>query len=564
MRPLLAVDGDSFAHRAFHALPRSFRRDDGGPANALVGFMSMLLRLWQAERPRAVVVGWDTLWVADLPQRAARDLPVGPRVRPGDPRPARAAARARLLDRDRLWQGGRVRGRRLPRRRRGCRASPRRRRRSSRPPIATRSSSPATDVTILQPVRGVSELQRIGPAEVRERYGVEPAPGDATSSRCAAIRRTRFPAPAASARRRPRRSSRRTRSGSDDRCRALRRRGRRSSASSAASRRSTRRRRCPTLPDLEPDWAAGAASGRGARRGAPRSAAAGGLTIEPVSHPAHGAPPSDRAITITRDARSGCVRLLERLRPELEGGRASRDAIERAHDPDYVARIAAISEECWLDGDTIGQPTTWEAARLAAGCAIRAVELGGFALVRPPGTTRSPTARWASASSATPSIAARHAQAELGVERVAIVDWDVHHGNGTEAIVRGDDIDPVRLAPPVAVLPRHAAARARATPRSSTFRWRQVRATRDYADAFRELVEPAVAHSIPELLIVSAGFDAHADDPLAGCASPRTGSARWPRAAPSSRRKSRPCSKAATTSTRCRALVEAALEGFSS
>ena len=57
MRPLLAVDGDSFAHRAFHALPRSFRRDDGGPANALTGFMSMLLRLWQAEQPRAVVVG---------------------------------------------------------------------------------------------------------------------------------------------------------------------------------------------------------------------------------------------------------------------------------------------------------------------------------------------------------------------------------------------------------------------------------------------------------------------------------------------------------------------------
>ena len=61
MRPLLAVDGDSFAHRAFHALPRSLRRDDGGPANTLIGFMSMLVRLWQAERPRAVVVAWDTL-----------------------------------------------------------------------------------------------------------------------------------------------------------------------------------------------------------------------------------------------------------------------------------------------------------------------------------------------------------------------------------------------------------------------------------------------------------------------------------------------------------------------
>ncbi len=62
MKPaLLAVDGDSFAHRAYHAIPKTIRRGDGGPANALFGFSSMLLRLWQAERPRAVVIGWDTL-----------------------------------------------------------------------------------------------------------------------------------------------------------------------------------------------------------------------------------------------------------------------------------------------------------------------------------------------------------------------------------------------------------------------------------------------------------------------------------------------------------------------
>ena len=62
--PLLVVDGDSFAHRAFHALPRSIRRADGRPGNLLTGFTSMLVRLWEAERPRAVVVGWDTLFVA--------------------------------------------------------------------------------------------------------------------------------------------------------------------------------------------------------------------------------------------------------------------------------------------------------------------------------------------------------------------------------------------------------------------------------------------------------------------------------------------------------------------
>jgi DNA polymerase I len=59
--PLLVVDGDSFTHRAYHALPKSMRREDGRPANALVGFTNMLLRLWQDERPRAVLVAWDRL-----------------------------------------------------------------------------------------------------------------------------------------------------------------------------------------------------------------------------------------------------------------------------------------------------------------------------------------------------------------------------------------------------------------------------------------------------------------------------------------------------------------------
>lgn len=61
MRPLLVVDGDSFAHRAYHALPKTMRRADGGPGNALIGFTGMFLRLWQDTRPRTVLVGWDSL-----------------------------------------------------------------------------------------------------------------------------------------------------------------------------------------------------------------------------------------------------------------------------------------------------------------------------------------------------------------------------------------------------------------------------------------------------------------------------------------------------------------------
>src|SRR5690348_8698326 len=60
-RPLLVIDGDSFAHRSYHALPKTIRRDRGRPAGAILGFANMLLRLYQAERPRAVLVAWDTL-----------------------------------------------------------------------------------------------------------------------------------------------------------------------------------------------------------------------------------------------------------------------------------------------------------------------------------------------------------------------------------------------------------------------------------------------------------------------------------------------------------------------
>src|SRR5436189_3150457 len=60
-RPLLAIDGDSLAHRAYPALPKSIRGAGGRPVNALVGFANFLLRLWDAEQPRAVLVGWDSL-----------------------------------------------------------------------------------------------------------------------------------------------------------------------------------------------------------------------------------------------------------------------------------------------------------------------------------------------------------------------------------------------------------------------------------------------------------------------------------------------------------------------
>jgi DNA polymerase I len=60
-RPLLVIDGDSFAHRSYHALPKTIRRSDGKAAAAIVGFANFLLRFYADERPRAVIVGWDSL-----------------------------------------------------------------------------------------------------------------------------------------------------------------------------------------------------------------------------------------------------------------------------------------------------------------------------------------------------------------------------------------------------------------------------------------------------------------------------------------------------------------------
>ena len=172
--PLLVVDGDSFAHRAFHALPRSIRRADGGPGNLLTGFTSMLVRLWQAERPRAVVVGWDTLFV---PTYRHELLPGYQAGREFDPELLEQLDLAPAL----LAAGGIVCGK-AP----GFEADDflgaavaAERARGGTALVATSDRDAfqlvADDVTVLQPVRGVSELARIGPTEVRERYGVEPA-----------------------------------------------------------------------------------------------------------------------------------------------------------------------------------------------------------------------------------------------------------------------------------------------------------------------------------------------------------------------------------------------------
>ena len=168
--PLLAVDGDSFAHRAYHGMPKTNRRSGGRPDGAVTGFGMMLLRLWETERPAVVVVGWDSLgsptyrneefpsyqsgreFDADLLEQLDL-LPELPRAL------GFASAKAPGYEADDFLAAAAA---------------------STDGPVLVATSDrdayqlAGDRVTILQPTKAGEPPARIGPAEVRERYGVDP------------------------------------------------------------------------------------------------------------------------------------------------------------------------------------------------------------------------------------------------------------------------------------------------------------------------------------------------------------------------------------------------------
>ena len=172
-RPLLAIDGDSFAHRSYHALPKTIRRDRGRPAGAILGFANRLLQLYRAERPRAVLVGWDTLEAETFRHEAFAGYQSGREIDDDlveqlDLIPQFVAACGFANARQAGYEADVFL----------AAAAAAEERRGGTVLVATGDRDAfqlaSERTTILFPVRA-GEMARIGPAEVRARYGVEPA-----------------------------------------------------------------------------------------------------------------------------------------------------------------------------------------------------------------------------------------------------------------------------------------------------------------------------------------------------------------------------------------------------
>jgi acetoin utilization deacetylase AcuC-like enzyme len=221
-------------------------------------------------------------------------------------------------------------------------------------------------------------------------------------------------------------------------------------------------------------------------------------------HPTFGHPEAPERLAV----------LLEAFPDYVSCEPASEEDVLRCHSASHVELVRSIEQPTWLDLDTVASATTYEAALFAAGAAIEAVRRGGLALVRPPGHHALRDRAMGFCLFGNLAIAARWAQHEGGLRRLAIVDFDVHHGNGTEALFHDDEsvlFVSLHQWPfwPGTGGPDDQAATTLNVPMSAGS------GDEEYLRAFERVVEPALARFDADLVLVSAGFDAHVDDPLA-------------------------------------------------
>ena len=214
----------------------------------------------------------------------------------------------------------------------------------------------------------------------------------------------------------------------------------------------------------------------------------------------------------------------------LEAPAATREQLTRVHDARHVEAIEAFcaSGGGLIDMDTVAAPDSFEAASRAAGAAAAAAELllageatAAFCGLRPPGhhAERERAMGFCLFNSA--AVAARHAIDACGSERVLILDWDVHHGNGTEAIFAASSDVLYASIHQWPLYPGTGAAEYAGEGEGEGFTVNLPVAAGAGSEEFMALVEHVIAPIArsfePGLIVISAGYDAHRDDPLASC-----------------------------------------------
>lgn len=209
-----------------------------------------------------------------------------------------------------------------------------------------------------------------------------------------------------------------------------------------------------------------------------------------------------------------------------EGRHAKPDEIALAHDAGYVASVRTLAENGGgrLDADTVVSEGSWAAATAATGCVLDAVDLAvsgtaprSFCAVRPPGHHALPASGMGFCLFGSVGVAAHYARAKHGLSRVLIVDWDVHHGNGTQALVESEaELRFVSMhqwpwypgTGPADDRGPHGTVRN--VPLSPSL------APKVYRDALLGAVDDITKGWTPELVLLSAGFDSLIGDPLGG------------------------------------------------
>ncbi len=210
----------------------------------------------------------------------------------------------------------------------------------------------------------------------------------------------------------------------------------------------------------------------------------------------------------------------------LPAPEATREQLARAHPQGYVDRILAIhpppGERVPLDPDTVMSAGSAEAALRAAGAAVAAVDCvmegrANFAFVamRPPGHHAEPAHAMGFCLFGNAAIAAQHARAAWGLARIAVVDFDVHHGNGTQAMFACDPALFYASSHQHPCYPGTGLASERGVGNIANAPLPPGADGAAFRAAWERILLPALAAHQPDLLIISAGFDAHRADPLA-------------------------------------------------